>query len=194
MQRIWIAVVAMVALLATGCAGKDSGATPKPGDAQVGTPATGTAEKPNTPGTPGNADTSATGKGSIAIDLPPVTGDVQTDAEATLRKYYSLLNEKDFDNPRRLFDPSINMDVNVLNVKGITSYTYKSGELMHVEEEFQKTPGDTIMMKAVVAVETDGQIQSALYKPGDNTLLVRMVKGGSGQYSILQISSPDAGK
>lgn len=128
------------------------------------------------------------GQGGDAIDLPPETGDVEKDAAATVRKFYSILNEKDFDNSRRLFY-NVNVSPSAMNVKGIISYTYKSGELVSTEEEFVKTPGDTIIMKVVVNVEADGQVESQIYKAGDNTLYVRMIQGN--RWGIQQFTALD---
>jgi hypothetical protein len=128
-------------------------------------------------------NTPPVGKGGDALDLPPQTGDAETDANANLRQFYSWLNEQNFGTADRLFYLNNSQDAGALNMKGVTGYAYKGGTLVRMEPD-ARSPGDTILMKIEVTVLSDGQIDSPIYKAGENTLEVQMGKVGDGTWMI----------
>jgi len=145
-------------------------------------------------GTAPDSQTPATlppGQGGDAIDVGPLTGDIAHDASASLRKFFEMLNEGDHENARRLINPMINVFPDDVKVEGIQRYTFKGIEEYEVEEEFWKSPADMITARVVIGVEAGEGLSHPVFQAGENRLLVRMLKGGDGRWTIGQFQAEE---
>lgn len=131
------------------------------------------------------------GQGGDVIDVGSLTGDIAHDASASLRKFFEMLNEGDYENARRLINPMITAHPDDVKVEGIQRYTFKGIEEYEVEEEFWKSPADMITARVVIGVEADEGFSHPVFQAGENRLPVRMLKGGDGRWTIGQFQTED---